>query len=237
MEEKVALVTGSAKGIGAYLIKELANKNYNVVIHYNKSEKEAKLLKEKIINKYHVKCITIKADLRREKDIVKMIKKVIKEFNRLDLLINNAALSIDNTIEDKTKKEFLEVLEVNTIAPFLISKISLPYVKEIINISSLDSVNTFYELNIDYSASKAALNLLTKTFALTYPKIKCIAFLLPWVNTEAIKEMNPDFLEKELLRINQSKLIEPEIIAHQIIEKKDTANSGELINLGEFNDK
>lgn len=235
--KKVALVTGSSRGIGAALIKELAKNGYDVIINYNTNEALAKELELNIKKEYKVEAISIKASIKNESEIKAMLDTIISKFNRLDLLINNAAISLDSSIEEKTKEEFMEVLETNVVGTFLMIKYASKYVSKVINISSTDSIDTYNELDIDYSASKAAINSLTQSMAYALPNINIFAVLLKWTNTEAIKEMNKDFLENELKRTNQDRLYEPNEVALEIINLlNQDIKSGSIIRLGEKNE-
>ena len=86
----------------------------------------------------------------------------------------------------------------------------------VINISSRDAYDTYNDLSMDYCASKAGINSLTKTFSLANTNNKFISIMLPFVNTESIKEMYEDYLKEELKRTNQKRLIEPSEVAESI---------------------
>lgn len=235
--EKTVLVTGSAKGIGSSLIRVYAKEGYNVVINYLNSEYLAKDLEKEIKEKYKVKVLCLKADITDENSIKEMLKTIIKEFSSIDILINNAALALDNSYLNKSKEEFMQVLETNVVGPFLMIKYASQYMKKnsvILNVSSTDAVDTYSELNIDYSASKAALNNLTKTYALILKDIKVLGVMLPWVNTESIEEMNQEYLKKELLRTNQKRLLESREVAQKIqkIIADEKNKSGSIIKVG-----
>ncbi len=103
----------------------------------------------------------------------------------------------------------------------------------ILNISSKDAVSTYNDMNIDYSSSKAGLNLLTKSLSTIIKNNKIIAVMPGWINTQSVKEMNPDYLKMELKRVNQSKLSEIEDITTQIINiiKDDNIKTGSIIEL------
>lgn len=216
----LAIVTGSSKGIGKELVIELAKKNYDIVITYNTNLDKAKELKEYIKDTYKVNVMALKCDISKEEDIALLKKKVLEQYDKIDILINNAALAIDNSIDDKTKEEFMKVLEVNVVGTFLVTKYLYKYMDDgvIVNISSTDSVDTYNNLNIDYSVSKAGINMLTKVFAYDFKKIKVIGVMPNWTNTESVKEMNPEFLKEELERIGQEKLEEPKDVAKNIID-------------------
>ena len=216
----VAVVTGSSKGIGKALVLEFASRGIDVIITYNTNEQKANELKKYVISNYKVNVEVIKCDISNEKEIKKFKNIVIDKYKNIDILINNAALSLDNNIEDKTKEEFMKVLEVNVVGTFLITKYLYKYMNNgvIVNISSTDAEDTYNEYNIDYSVSKAGINMLTKEEALLFENIKVIGVMPNWTNTEVIKEMNPEFLESELKRIGQDKLEEPEAVAKNIID-------------------
>lgn len=231
---KVILVTGSAKGIGASLIEKFAKNNYDVVINYNKSEDEARKLQNKI-SKYNINSLLIKADITNELEVKNMIERILNKFNRIDIVINNAALALDNPIYDKTKEEFMRVLEVNVFGTFLVTKLSSKHMCNglIINISSTDAVDTYNELSIDYCASKAAVNSLTKTMSMALPNVRIASIMLPWVNTEAIKEMDPNYLKNELLRTNQKRLLEVDEVSDRIYNLVDILKDKDIIRIEE----
>lgn len=215
---KNILVTGSAKGIGKELIIRFAKEGYNVVINYLTNEIKVKELKEHLEKTYKVKVLAIKADISNENEVKNMINVIKEELGNIDILINNAAYCRDNTYLDKTKEEFLRVLEVNVVGTFLVTKYALDVMNNgtVINISSLDSCKTYNALSMDYCASKAGVNSLVQTFSLVRSDIKFVSIMLPWVNTESVKEMYKPYLESELKRVNQKRLLEPKEVADEI---------------------
>ena len=235
MNKKVAVVTGSAKGIGKELIKKLADINCDVVITYNTSKNDALELKKYVENKYNVEALVIKCDITNEEEIKKMRDTIIEKFQKIDILINNAAYACDNYIVDKSKEEFMKVLEVNVCGTFLVTKYLYPYLNggTIVNVSSKDAVDTYNPISMDYCASKAAVNSLTKTFAQEFLNIKVIGVMPSWVNTESIREMNPEYLKNELNRINQERLYEPYETAENIIKLLNDKNvdSGSILEV------
>lgn len=228
----LSLVTGSSRGIGKEIVLNLAKKGYDVIITYNTNEEKAIELNNYIMNNYNVKSMAIKCDLSKESDIIKLKEQVLKEYDHIDILVNNAALSIDNNIDDLSKEDFMKVLEVNVVGTFLLTKNLYKYMDNgvIVNVSSTDSVDTYSELNINYSVSKAGVNMLTKEEALIFKNIKVIGVMPNWTNTESIKEMNPDYLKEEMNRINQDTLEEPEKVSNNIVDLifDDSVMSGEI---------
>ena len=185
-----------------------------------------------------VKCIIAKLDLKDEKSILEVVEKFKKEYETLDLLVNNASISNDNLFLDKTKEEFMEVLEVNIVGTFLLTKYLVPLMQDnsiIINMSSTDGIDTYSIYNFDYAISKAGIIQLTKSMSLIFPNIKTIAIAPNWVNTESTMEMNQDYLNQELKRIGQEKLINVNTVTDKIVSIINDKNikSGEVIKIYE----
>ena len=233
-----ALITGASMGIGYNLALKLAKLNYNLLLTYHTHETEIKKLKTTIESKYKVKCIIAKLDLKDEKSILEVIEKYKKEYKTLDLLVNNASISNDNLFLDKTKEEFMNVLEVNIVGTFLITKYLISLMQDnsiIINMSSTDGIDTYSIYNLDYAISKAGIIQLTKSMSLIFPNIKTIAIAPNWVNTESTTEINEEYLKQELKRIGQEKLINVDTVTDKIISIINNKNikSGEVIKIYE----
>lgn len=219
-ETKIALVTGSSKGIGTATIRAFAKEGCNVIIHYNTHKEEAIRLKEEVEKNDHVKAICIHADLRKEEEIKQMVQQAMDTFGRIDILVNNAGIAIDSLLEDKTKENFMNILEVNLIGAFLLSKEVGRYMMEqksgtIINISSTNGIDTPYPESIDYDASKAGLISITKNLSTIYApyiRVNCIAS--GWVETDMNQDMDASFKEQELSKILLKRFALPEEIAN-----------------------
>lgn len=232
---ETALITGASSDIGIAITKKLASMGYNVIIHYFKNKDAALNLEKEIIHNYCVKTLVINADISSTNEVNNMINTTLKGFPQIDVLINNAGIAIDNDIYDKTKEEFLRVLEVNLIGTFLVTKEVSKNMKTgtIINISSTDGIDTYNDLSMDYCASKAGINSLTKTLAMRFSNLKILALAPNWVKTKSVLEMDPQFLKNELARIGQKELLTTEEVANKIKELiiDDNITSGSIIRL------
>lgn len=168
MHNKIVVVTGGSRGIGAEIVKMLAEKNYKVILNYNNSEKEAEQIKEQLSEKG--KQIEIyKADISKREEVKKLIDFTIKTFGTIDILINNAGISKIGLFTDITDNEWNEIMSVNLDSVFYCTQESLPYMinkKEgcIINISSIWG-ETGSSCEVAYSTTKAAINGMTKALA------------------------------------------------------------------------
>ena len=214
------VITGASIGIGHDLAIKLASMNYNLLLTYNSNYLLCKKLQDEIVSKYQVKCIIKKCDLRNEEDITKVINDCKNNLGNIDILVNNASYSCDNLIDDKTKDEFMDVLNVNLVGTFLMCKYAKDYMNNnsiIINMSSTDGIDTYSIYNIDYSVSKAGIIQLTKCLSLILDNIRVVSIAPNWVDTESTREMDSNYLESELKRIGQKKLITKEEVINKII--------------------
>lgn len=222
MSNKVVLITGASRGIGAEAAKVFASNNYNVIINYNNSSDVALKLKEEIENKYHVTVLCIKCDVSKELEVKSMVEKTIDTFGHIDVLVNNAGIAIDTTFEDKTVENFRKILDTNLVSTFIVSKCVGKYMLEnksgvIINVASTNGIDTIYPESLDYDASKAGVISLTKNLALQYaPYIRVNAVAPGWVNTDMNKELDQTFIEKEDEKILLNRFAQPEEIAKVI---------------------
>ncbi len=203
MDKRIVFITGGAKGIGAAIARKMASLDYNVVVNYLTSTNDAKKLKDEIEKKYKVQVKLLQGDISKEENVKEMVQEVIMEFGHIDCLVNNAALCQDNYFQEKTVAEFQNVLNTNLIGTFLTCKyIGIEMLKQkkgrIINISSTNGIDTNEEYSMDYDASKAGVISLTHNFAKTLAPYVLVNTIAPgWVDTEAVQEMNPTYLEEE----------------------------------------
>ena len=169
---KIALVTGGSRGIGFSTGKILSENGATVVITGKDTERLEKAAK-KIPNS-----IAIVADIRNTNDVKNVVSKTIEKFGRLDILVNNAGIFPKiKKLHEIDEDEWNEVLDVNLTGQFRFTKEAIPHLQKtsgsIVNISSDAGLKAYQGFNADaYSASKAALIILTKCWALEYSKNK-----------------------------------------------------------------
>ena len=216
---KNVLVTAGTRGIGEAISREFAKKGYDLIINYVNSNEKAQNLKQELEKEYNIKVLPIQTDISNEIAIKNMVDTVINEFGKIDVLVNNAGIVIDREFEDRTVEDWKKTLDINLIAPFVLTKlVGKEMMKQksgaIINISSTNGINTYYPTSVDYDASKSGLISLTYDSAVQfapYVRVNCIA--PGWVNTEMNKELPEDFVKEETERILVKRFAEPEEIA------------------------
>lgn len=232
--DKIVLVTGASKGIGKAITDFFASNKATIIMTYNTNLESSNKTKDELISKYNVNIINYHLDLSSEDSINDLYKEIKEKYGHIDILVNNASLSIDEDFNELTKEDFMKVLEVNTVGTFLMIKYMSKLMNSndyIFNISSTDGIDTGSTLSINYNVSKAGIINMTETISrIIEPKI--ITICPNWVETEATKDMNQDYLINEMKRINQVKLIKPERIPQVINELiNNDVVSGSIIRI------
>ena len=217
---KVVLVTGSSRGIGKATIIEFASKGYNVVINYNNSKLEAEELKKYVEEKYNIKAINIKADVSNEEEVKNMINTIMNEFDRIDVLVNNAGIVYDRNFDEVTIDEFKRTLEVNVLGAFIVSREVYKYMKKgssIVNVSSTNGTKTISPECLDYNISKIGLQSLTRDLAFQFkPNIRVNAIAIGWADTDMNKDLPKDYIKDETSKIYVERFADPSEIAKTI---------------------
>jgi len=168
MTYKTALVTGGAIRIGKDICKKLHENGYNIICHYNKSEDAAKALKSELNESRKNSCEIFGLDLNNLNQVEDLLKKINKNFNSLDLLVNNASSFFTTDLENHQDSDWDDLINSNLRGPFLLAKHCKKMLSEskgqIINISDA-MVNRGMKNYVIYSMAKAGLENLTKTLA------------------------------------------------------------------------
>jgi glucose 1-dehydrogenase len=174
-ERRVAVVTGSSKGIGKAIALEFANAGYSVVINA-RNEEELKQAAEDISNsiKDAGRIVSIPGDISQEPVCISLIESAVRQFGRIDVLVNNAGIGGESKkINELTEKDWDEVIDVNLKGAFLCTREAVKNMMKdgnnsnysIINISSVHEQTPQPE-SAPYAASKGGMQMLTKTIAL-----------------------------------------------------------------------
>ncbi|HYC64274.1 MAG TPA: SDR family oxidoreductase [Reyranellaceae bacterium] len=175
-KNKVAIVTGSATGLGAACARDLAGRGWNVAINYTKSKKEADETYE-AVKKAGADAILVQADMGQDADCKKLAGETLKKWGRIDGLVNNAGTTKfqnQGDLDGVSAEDFDRILRVNVTGPYMMTRAVFPTMKKqyeadgdrgsIVNISSIAGVMGV-GTSIPYAASKGALNTLTLALA------------------------------------------------------------------------
>ena len=201
LKDKVALITGGARGIGRSICESFAENGCNVAFTYNNSKEAAEEL-EKELKKYDVKVKSYKSDASDHDKSVELIDNVISDFERIDVLVNNAGITKDNLLMRMSPSDFKDVVNVNLGSVFNLTKSSIRiFLKQkegsIINISSIVGVKGNAGQS-NYAASKAGIIGFSKSIALELGSrnIRCNVVAPGFIETDMTDSLSADVLEK-----------------------------------------
>ncbi len=217
---KVALITGSSRGIGKQIAIKLAKNGYNIVVNYvNKNEEVEKTIEE--LKQFGVEVLEAQGDISNYEQSEKIVNLVIEKFGQIDVLVNNAGITKDMLIMRMKKEDFTKVIDVNLVGTFNITKNVIPHMMKkrtgrIINISSVVGISGNAG-QCNYAASKAGIIGFTKSLA------KELASRNILVNAVA-----PGFIETnmtDVLQENVKEEIKKQIPLKRIGKAEDVANA------------
>ena len=165
---KVAFITGATRGIGRAIALELAKEGYNIALNY-RTENEALENLKKEISEIGVECYPVQGDVSKAEDSERMTKEIIEHFEQIDVLVNNAGITKDKLIQRMKEEEFTDVINVNLVGTFNITKNVIKYMTKkrygkIINLSSVVGISGNAGQS-NYAASKAGIIGFTKSIA------------------------------------------------------------------------
>lgn len=171
---KVAIISGGDSGIGRAISILFAKEGADIVIAYLNEKQDAEFTKERI-ESLGRRCILIEGDLRKEEFSKFIVDNVIKNFGKIDILINNCAVQFpQNSILDITSAQLKDTFETNIFSFFYLTKAVLPHLKANSSIINTTSITAFegHKTLIDYSATKGAITVFTKSLALSLADLK-----------------------------------------------------------------
>jgi 3-oxoacyl-[acyl-carrier protein] reductase len=208
-DRPVALVTGSATGVGRACAVRFAREGFDVVVNYSRSEEEARETCE-MVEAAGGKALSIQQDVSDDAGVREMIGRIEETFDRLDVLVNNAGCTyfIEHENLDKlTEEKWDRILAVNLKGPFFVTRAAAPLLKRgenaaVVNVSSVAGVSGLGS-SIAYCASKGALNTMTKSLArVLSPEVRVNAvcpgpvdtrWLREWMSEETIREITSSY--------------------------------------------
>lgn len=166
LTEKIAIVTGASNGIGRAIAERLAQDGARVVVNYGKSADKAKQVVDGIEAKGG-KAVAIQADISKAADARRLVRDTIKEFGRLNILVNNAGMTMFKPLIETTEQDFDEIFALNAKGPYFAMQESAKVMEDggrIVNIST-DGTHMGFAGVTAYLGSKAALEQFTKGLA------------------------------------------------------------------------
>jgi len=168
INNKVALITGAARRIGAETARVLHANGMNIVIHYRKTRTEALALQAELNSIRSESVIIVQADLSKPMGITPLIRQCNETFGRLDVLINNASSFYPTPVGSVTDDQWDDLMSSNLKAPFFLSQAAVPLLKKhkgcIINITDIHADRPLKEHPV-YCMAKAGLVMMTKSLA------------------------------------------------------------------------
>lgn len=163
-QNRVAIVTGGSRGIGASIVKKLSQNNFSVILNYKNSVESAKQIAFENSN-----IDIFKADVSNYDEVCNLVNFAINKYGKIDLLVNNAGIDLIKTINDTTAQDFDNIIKNNLYSAFYTSKEVSEFMIQaksgnIINISSIWGL-VGASCEMAYSVSKAGLDAMTKSLA------------------------------------------------------------------------
>lgn len=235
--ERVAIVTGGARGIGKAIVETLAKKGIRVIANYNKSEEKAKILKQEL-EKENIKIDIFQADVSKKVECKKLIQYAINQYGKIDILVNNAGISKIQLINEVTEEDWNEMIYTNLYSAFCMCQEAIPYMINrksgtIINISSVWGIVGASQ-EVVYSITKAGMDGLTKALAKEVgpSNIRVNSIAPGYIETDMNKEFSEEVLEQIKEETPLERIGKPEDIAkcvEWLIE--DNFTTGQIISI------
>jgi 3-oxoacyl-[acyl-carrier protein] reductase len=228
LKGKVIIITGSSRGIGMTIAKTLAINGAKVVVNFSGSEKTAKSVVNEILQSGG-QAISIKADVSKSEDVKRLFQKTIENFEKIDVLINNAGIAIYKLIKDTRDEDFDRIFDINVKGVFNTMREASTLLADngrIINFSS-SVTRLMLPTYGTYSATKAAVEQLTRVFAKEVgTRGITVNSISPGpVNTELFKQgKNEEVIKRLALMSAFNRIGEPEDIAKIILFLVDDAS-------------
>lgn len=233
----VAIVTGSSKRVGAYIVRTLHQHGYNVIIHYRKSKQAAKTLANDLNEVRPHSAVHLQADFNIFEYIEKLIQQAMQIWPRLDVLVNNASDFFPTNLSKANLQHWDQLINSNLKAPYFLSAYAAPHLEKqqgaIINITDIHGQRPLKDYSM-YSIAKAGLIMLTKSLAKEFaPMIRVNAISPgPTLWPENQSELNEQQKAKILAKTPLQRMVEPQHIADSVLfftEKRSI--TGQVLNV------
>lgn len=216
LQNKVALITGGSRSIGAAIALELAGRGANIVINYVSNAKAAQEVESEIVAKGGA-AISVQGDISKQEDVSRLIDATIKRFGHIDILVNNAALMGTKNFPNIDVAHFNEMFGVNVLGLILVTQTALPYFPatggRIINLSSRVAFSG--GPTMVYPATKAAIIRLTRSLAHElgprHITVNCVAPGM--TETEGSANLPDGYRERTLSQTPLGRIGQPDDIA------------------------
>jgi len=201
---KVAIVTGSSRGIGKAIAERFAAEGAKVTVNWADRERDAKAVVDGI-NSRGGEALSIGADVSSSADVKKLVRTTMDRFGRIDILVNNAGVMVGKPVLETTEEDWDRTIDVNLKGAYLCSKEVAPIMlgQEAGKIIMMSSNSGLYHPSAmkftEYVVSKAGMNGLTKALALALgPHITVNAICPGWIKTDMIADTDPE-VEQRIL--------------------------------------
>jgi len=219
LQGKVALITGGSRGIGRAMAIRLAENGVNIVVNYVRHRRNAE---ETVaaIERHGVRCLAVKANVAKEEDVKRMFAEIRDSYQRLDILVSNAASGVLKPAMELTTRHWNWAMDINARALLILSQYAVPMMGQggrIIAVSSLGAVRAVPNYTV-VGASKAALESLVRHLAVELgPRgITVNTISAGVVDTDALKKFpnRAEIIEVSLARTPLGRLTTPEDVAN-----------------------
>ena len=223
LKGKIAIVTGSRRGIGRGIAERLAYAGANVVIS-DIDQKECEKTAKEIAQMHKVETLAVKCDISKKAEVENLVKKTVERFGRLDIMVNNAGVYFRDNVADAKEEDVNKIIDVNLKGTFFGIQAASQEMKKkkygkIVNIASVAGIVGFDGIAA-YCASKGGIVNLTRAAALDLAghgiNVNCVApGLIETPMTEFLKK-DKSMLDERLAQIPKKRIGEPSDIANAV---------------------
>ena len=240
-ERKSVLITGGSRGIGKQIALRFAKEGYNIAINYVSDNTNIQELEQELkIQNSNIQVLLKKVDVSNYEQVEKYVAEIIKEFGKIDVLVNNAGITKDNLLIKMSKEDFDKVIDINLKGIFNVTKTVVPYMMKkkkgsIINVSSVVGVSGNAG-QCNYAASKAGIIGFTKSIAkeLASRNIRLNAIAPGFIKTDMIEKLSDTVKENINSKIPLKRMGEAKEVANVVYflgSEESSYITGQVINI------